>query len=237
MTRRTVSLTDALYDYLVDVSVREPDVLKRLRAETAQLEDARMQIGPEQGQFMAMLVSLMRAKNALEIGTFTGYSTLCVAAALPVDGRLITCDIDKEWPTFGRRYWAEAGVANKIEVRIGPASETLDKLLTDGMAGSFDFIFIDADKAGLDDYYEKSLQLVRVGGVIAVDNTLWSGKVADPDIFDATTMAIRGFNVKVYDDRRVDLTLVPIGDGLTLLRRRDRLLEVDIGGGLRPEFM
>jgi len=237
MTRRTVSLTDALYDYLVDVSVREPDVLKRLRAETAQLEDARMQIGPEQGQFMAMLVSLMRAKNALEIGTFTGYSTLCVAAALPVDGRLITCDIDKEWPTFGRRYWAEAGVANKIEVRIGPASETLDELLTDGMAGSFDFIFIDADKAGLDDYYEKSLQLVRVGGVIAVDNTLWSGKVADPDIFDATTMAIRGFNVKVYDDRRVDLTLVPIGDGLTLLRRRDRLLEVDIGGGLRPEFM
>ena len=237
MTRRTVSLPDTLYDYLVEVSVRESDVLKRLRSETGQLENARMQIAPEQGQFMGMLVSLIRAENALEIGTFTGYSTLCVAAALPLDGRLITCDIDKEWPTFGRRYWVEAGVASKIDVRIGPASETLDELLTEGMAGSFDFVFIDADKAGLDDYYEKSLQLVRIGGVIAVDNTLWSGKVADPDIYDAATMAIRGFNVKVYDDPRVDLTLVPIGDGLTLLRRRGRLLEVDLGGGLRPEFL
>ncbi len=220
MSRKTTALTDRLYEYLVDVSVRESDVLRRLREETAELENARMQISPEQGQFMALLVDIIGAKNTLEIGIFTGYSTLCVAAALPDEGRVVACDIDLELPSFGRRYWVEAGVAHKIDMRIGPASDTLDALLSEGRKGDFDFVFIDADKAGLDDYYEKSLKLVRTGGLIAVDNTLWHGKVANPDIFDAATMAIRGFNVKVHDDKRVSLSLVPIGDGLTLLKKR-----------------
>lgn len=220
MTRRTVALTDDLYDYLIDNSVRESAVLRRLRDETAKLEHAQMQISPEQGQFMALLVAAMGAKNALELGTFTGYSTLAVAAAMPEDGKLIACDIDEEWPSFGKRYWAEAGVGHKIELKIGPAIETLDDLLQDGMAGHFDFVFIDADKPGLDEYYERSLRLVRKGGVIAVDNTLWSGRVADPTVFDNATMAIRGFNVKVHDDQRVSMSLVPIGDGLTLLLKR-----------------
>ena len=220
MSRRTTALTDRLYEYLVEVSVRESSVLRRLREETAELENARMQISPEQGQFMALLVDIIGAKNTLEIGTFTGYSTLCVAAALPDNGRVVACDIDVELPSFGRRYWAEAGVAHKIDMRIAPANDTLDALLSEGRQGDFDFAFIDADKAGLDDYYEKSLKLVRTGGLIAVDNTLWHGKVANPDVFDAATMAIRGFNVKVHDDRRVSLSLVPIGDGLTLLKKR-----------------
>lgn len=236
MSRRTTPLTDRLYEYLVEVSVRESDVLKRLREETAQLEDAGWQISPEQGQFMMLLVELIGAKLVLELGTFTGYSTLCLAKGLPLDGRVITCDVSDEWSTFGRRYWAEAKVSTKIDSRIGPASETLDELIAEGMAGVFDFVFIDADKARIDEYYEKSLHLVRVGGVIGVDNTLWHGKVADPDVVDADTMAIRGFNVQVYDDPRVDLSLVPIGDGLTLIRRRDRVLETEVGGGLRPEF-
>jgi predicted O-methyltransferase YrrM len=220
VSRRTTPLTDELYDYLMEVSVRESDVLRRLREETGRLENAWTQICPEQGQFMSLLVALMGARNALEIGTFTGYSALCVAAALPEDGCLVACDVDEEWPSFGRRYWAEAGVGHKIEFRAGPASETLAELIAEGMEGDFDFVFIDADKKGLEDYYEKSLRLVRSGGLIAVDNTLWHGKVADPSIFDDATMAIRGFNAKVVDDRRVSLSLVPIGDGLTLLRKR-----------------
>lgn len=220
MSRKTTALTEELYDYLVEVSVRESDVLRRLREETGMLEKAGMQISPEQGQFMNLLVGLMGARTALEIGTFTGYSTLCVASALPEDGRLIAIDIDEEWPSFGRRYWAEAGVAHKIEFRAGPASETLSRLIAEGMEGDFDFVFIDADKRGLDDYYEKSLRLVRSGGLIAVDNTLLDGKVVDPNVYDEVTKAIRGFNAKVIDDGRVSLSLVPIGDGLTLLRKK-----------------
>lgn len=220
MSRKTTVLTEELYDYLVEVSVRESDVLRRLREETGVLEKAGMQISPEQGQFMNLLVGLMGARTALEIGTFTGYSTLCVASALPEDGRLIAVDIDEEWPSFGRRYWAEAGVAHKIEFRAGPASETLSRLIAEGMEGDFDFVFIDADKRGLDDYYEKSLRLVRSGGLIAVDNTLLDGKVVDPNVYDEVTKAIRGFNAKVVDDGRVSLSLVPIGDGLTLLRKK-----------------
>jgi len=219
MTRKTTILTPELYDYLVEVSVRESDILKRLRDETSGLQNAGMQISPEQGQFMNLLVGAMGARTALEVGTFTGYSALCVASALPDDGRLVTCDIDEEWPSFGRRYWAEAGVAHKIDFRAGAASETLAGLIAEGMEGDFDFVFIDADKRRLDDYYEKSLRLVRSGGLIAVDNTLWDGKVVDAAVFDDTTMAIRGFNAKVIDDRRVSLSLVPIGDGLTLLRK------------------
>ncbi|MDA0327638.1 MAG: class I SAM-dependent methyltransferase [Gemmatimonadetes bacterium] len=219
MSRRTTPLSEALYDYLLEVSLRESDVLRRLREETERLENSDLQISPEQGQFMHMLVGLMGARTALEIGTFTGYSALCVATALPEDGKLIACDIDEEWPSFGRRYWAEAGVAHKIEFRSGPAAKTLERLRAEGAEDSFDFVFIDADKKGLDEYYEHSLRLVRPGGLIAVDNTLWSGKVITPDIFDDATKAIRGFNAKVIDDTRVSLSLVPIGDGLTLLRR------------------
>lgn len=220
MSRRTTPLTEELYDYFLEVSLREGDVLERLRQETGRLEKAQMQISPEQGQFMTMLVGLMGARRALELGTFTGYSALCIALGLPDDGELVACDIDEEWPSFGRRYWAEAGVADKIEFRAGRAGDTLSQMIDEGMLDHFDFVFIDADKRGLDDYYEKSLRLVRGGGLIAVDNTLWSGKVSDPDVFDDDTMAIRGFNAKVVDDPRVDLSLVPIGDGLTLLKKR-----------------
>lgn len=220
MTRRTTPLTDELYDYFLEVSLRETDVLRRLREETGKLEKAGMQISAEQGQFMTLLVKLMGARNALELGTFTGYSTLCIAMGLPADGRLVACDIDEEWPSFGMRYWTEAGVRDRIEFRPGRAVETMADLLHEGMEESFDFVFIDADKRGLDDYYQMSLRLVRPGGLIAVDNTLWHGTVADPDIVDDDTMAIRGFNAYVIDDERVDLSLVPIGDGLTLLRKR-----------------
>ncbi|NNF13077.1 MAG: SAM-dependent methyltransferase [Gemmatimonadetes bacterium] len=220
MSRRTTVLTDDLYDYFLEVSLRESDVLRRLREETARLEKAQMQISPEQGQFMTLVVKLIGARQALEIGTFTGYSALCVAQALPDDGKLIACDIDEEWPSFGMRYWAEAGVRERIEFRSGPAIETLSDLIHEGLEETFDFIFIDADKRGLDDYYQMSLRLVRRGGLIAVDNTLWHGKVADDAVHDDDTMAIRGFNARVIDDDRVDLSLVPIGDGLTLLRKR-----------------
>jgi len=219
MTRRTTPLTDELYDYYLEVSVREDDIHRRLREETGKLENAQMQISPEQGQFMTMLVGAMGAKTALEVGTFTGYSALCIAEGLAEDGRLICCDIDEEWPSFGKRYWAEAGVAHKVEFRAGPANDTLAALVAEGMEGDFDFVFIDADKRHMEEYYEKALRLVRQGGVIAVDNTLWSGKVADASVTDEDTKAIRGFNATVIDDHRVTISLVPIGDGLTLFRK------------------
>lgn len=220
MTRKTTPLTDQLYEYYLEVAFRESDTLRRLREETGKLENARMQISPEQGQFMTMFVGAMSAKVALELGTFTGYSTLCIAAGLPEDGRLITLDKDEGWPTFGRRYWAEAGVSDRIEFWPGDATESISQIMAIGMDGDFDFIFIDADKRGLDDYYEKSLRLLRQGGVVAVDNTLWKGQVADQDVYDDATQAIRGFNAKVVDDPRVVMSLVPIGDGLTLLRKK-----------------
>jgi predicted O-methyltransferase YrrM len=219
MSRKTTPLDDRLYEYFLEVSIRDDDIRRRLRDETGELEHAEMQISPEQGQFMTLLVGAMNAKLALELGTFTGYSTLCIAEGLPDDGTLIACDIDEEWPSFGRRYWAEAGVSHKIEFRAGPAADTMAQLIAEGMEGHVDFVFIDADKRGLEEYYEKALKLVRVGGVIAVDNTLWSGAVADPDVQDEDTNAIRGFNATVIDDPRVQISLVPIGDGLTLLRR------------------
>lgn len=220
MSRRTTPLTEELYDYFLEVSLRESDVLRRLREETGRLEKANMQISPEQGQFMTLLVKLVGARSALELGTFTGYSALCIAMGLPEDGELVACDIDVEWPSFGMRYWSEAGVRDKIDFRPGPAIETLSDLISEGREESFDFVFIDADKRGLDDYYEMSLRLVRPGGLVTVDNTLWHGKVADDDVHDDDTMAVRGFNARVIDDDRVDLSLVPIGDGLTLLRKR-----------------
>lgn len=220
MSRRTTLLDDRLYEYFLEVSVRDDDLHRRLREETGKLENARMQISPEQGQFLTLLVGAMSAELALELGTFTGYSALCIAEGLTEDGRLIACDIDEEWPTFGRRYWAEAGVGHKVDFRPGPAAETMAQLIAEGMEGDFDFIFIDADKRGLEEYYEKALRLVRRGGVIAVDNTLWKGHVADPEVHDEDTKAIRGFNATVVDDHRVEMSMLPIGDGLSLFRKK-----------------
>ncbi|MDG4603030.1 MAG: class I SAM-dependent methyltransferase [Defluviicoccus sp.] len=220
MSKRTITLDDRLYDYLHAVSLREPALLARLREETAALPEARMQIAPEQGQFMAMLVRVMNAREILEIGTFTGYSALAMALALPPDGHIVACDVSAEWTAIGRRYWREAGVAERIELRLAPAIETLEALLADGGEDRFDFAFIDADKSGYHAYYEACLKLVRPGGLIVVDNTLWDGRVADDSVQDANTCAIRAFNAALHDDVRVDLSLVPIGDGLTLARRR-----------------
>lgn len=220
MTRRTNYLPADLYTYLLDVSLREPPVMRRLREETASLEQANMQIGPEQGQFMALLVELIGAENALEVGTFTGYSALVVASALPEHGRLVTCDVSEEWTSIARRYWEEAGVGHKIDLRLAPATETLAALLAEGGEGRFDFAFIDADKEGYDAYYESALRLVRPGGLIAIDNTLWEGKVVDPSVTDADTRAIRRLNSKLATDDRISLSLIPIGDGLSLARVR-----------------
>lgn len=220
MSNRTTQVTDALYEYLVRETVREPEVLAKLRAETASLPYARMQISPEQGQFMRLLVELIGARRTIEIGVFTGYSSLSVALALPPDGLLLACDVNTEWTETARRYWREAGVEAKIDLRVAPAVETLDALLTDGAAESFDFCFIDADKDNYDAYYERCLSLLRVGGLIAVDNALWGGDVANESKEDPDTTAIRALNTKVRADERVSMSLVPIGDGLLLARRR-----------------
>lgn len=216
MSNRTLSLNDALYDYLLAHSVQEPEVLVALRQETAQHPMAQMQIAPEQGQLMAFLVQLMGARRALEVGVFTGYSALRVALALPADGQLVACDVSEEYTAIARRYWAQAGVADKIDLRIAPAAETLDRLMAEGQADSFDFAFIDADKSNYPTYYEQALQLVRPGGLIAIDNVLWSGRVADPAVTDNRTETIRQFNQSLYQDDRIVLTLLPIADGLTL---------------------
>ena len=216
MSNKTFTLSDDLYAYLFDNSVREPDILRRLREETARDSMARMQIAPEQGQLMQLLVRLMGARRYLEVGVFTGYSSLAVALALPAEGRILACDISDTWTRVARRYWAEAGVAGKIDLRLAPALQTLDGLIGAGGDGSFDFAFIDADKTSYQGYYERALTLIRVGGLIAIDNTLWGGRVADPTAHDADTQAIRDFNRHLRDDRRVQQCLVPIGDGLSL---------------------
>ena len=220
MSNRTIQLTDSLYEYLLAVSLREPDLLRQLREETATLPSARMQIAPEQGQFMALLARLTGARRCLEIGVFTGYSSLVTALALPDDGRIIACDVSEEWTAVARRYWKAAGVAHKIELRLAPAVQTLDELLAAGQGGSFDLAFIDADKERYADYYQRALELVRVGGLIVVDNTLWSGRVADPADADVDTVALRQFNAHLHRDERVDLSLLPVGDGLTLARKK-----------------
>jgi caffeoyl-CoA O-methyltransferase len=220
MSKRSISLTDSLYDYLLSVSLREPDLLLKLREETAADPAANMQISPEQGQFMGLLVRLMGARRCLEIGVFTGYSSLAIALALPDDGRIVACDISEKWTSVARRYWAAAGVAYKIDLRLATAMDTLDRLLADGEAGTFDFAFIDADKENYVGYYERALQLLRPGGLVVADNTLWSGRVADPENAEADTVALRHFNELLHGDSRVDLSLVPIGDGLSLARKR-----------------
>ena len=219
MSSRTLNLDDALYDYLLAQSLREHPMQVALREATRGHAHAGMQISPEQGQFMALLVRLIGARRALEIGVFTGYSALAVALALPEDGRLLACDVSDEYTRVGRPFWQQAGVAQKIDLRLAPALATLDAQLAEGAAGGFDFAFIDADKSGYDAYYERCLRLLRPGGLIAIDNTLWGGAVARP-AQDADTEALQRLNAKLHQDQRIDLSLLPIGDGLTLARKR-----------------
>jgi len=202
------------------MSLREPDILRRLREETAPLPMARMQISPEQGQFMGMLIRLLGARATIEVGVFTGYSSVSVALALPEGGKIIACDVSEEWTSIARRYWRDAGVANKIDLRLRPALETLDALLVEGRAGAFDFAFIDADKANYSNYYERCFELIRPGGLIAIDNVLWHGDVVNPAKQDEDTQAIRAFNERVSRDDRVWVGLLPISDGLTLAMKK-----------------
>lgn len=220
MANRTLSVTADIYRYLVEHSVREPAVLARLRETTAPMAHANMQIGPDQGQFMALLARLVGARRCIEIGVFTGYSSLAVALALPEEGRIIACDVSEEWTAIARRFWKEAGVAHKIDLRLQPATQTLEQLLAEGQAGTFDFVFIDADKESYVTYYELSLKLLRSGGLITVDNTLWSGEVANESTQEPLAKALRAFNDVLHQDERIDLSLLSIGDGLTLARKR-----------------
>ncbi|MCX6378672.1 MAG: class I SAM-dependent methyltransferase [Armatimonadetes bacterium] len=220
MLKRTTNVDEALYDYLLSVSLHETDVMRRLREETSHLPMGVMQIAADQGSFMALLVQLIGAKKTLEVGVFTGYSSLVVASALPEDGKVYACDVSDEWTSIGRRYWAEAGVSHKIVLNLAPGVETLDRFIAEGQAGTFDFAFIDADKNNYDLYYERALILLRQGGLIAVDNTLWHGRVIDETAQDDDTVAIRALNAKVHADERVTSSLVPIGDGVMLARKR-----------------
>lgn len=220
MSPQTLNLTPDVYRYLLQHSLREPDILRALRQETQTMPGAQMQIAPEQGQFMAFLVQLMGARRTLEIGVFTGYSSLAVALALPPDGYLLACDVNPDTTQIARRYWEKAGVAHKIDLRLAPAKETLATLLTQGQTNYYDFAFIDADKENYWTYYEQCLQLVRPGGLIMVDNVLWSGAVADPTVQDRSTQAIREFNHKLHQDERINLTMLPLADGVTLAWKR-----------------
>lgn len=220
MSNQTLALDDRLYRYLVNHSVHEPEVLTALRHETAQHTMAQMQIAPEQGQFMALLVQLLGVTKALEVGVFTGYSALRVALALPPEGRLVACDVSEEYTAIAQRYWQQAGVSDKIDLRIAPAADTLAQLIEAGEANSFDFAFIDADKSGYPTYYEQVLQVVRPGGLIALDNVLWSGRVADPTVQDSRTNTLRRLNETIHADDRVVASLVPIADGLTLAMKK-----------------
>ncbi|MGA3796355.1 O-methyltransferase [Pseudomonas fluorescens] len=219
MTARTLNLDDDLYQYLLDVSLRETPLLKRLRDETQALPMARWQVAPEQGQFLALLVKLTGARRLLEVGTFTGYSALCMAAALPADGSLICCDIPGDYNATARRYWQEAGLAGQIDLRLAPALETLAELERQGQGGQYDLVFIDADKANYPAYLEHALRLLRVGGLAVFDNTLWSGRVLEASPESADTRAIQALNRALKDDVRLDLSLLPLGDGLTLCRK------------------
>jgi caffeoyl-CoA O-methyltransferase len=220
MSNETVAITPALNDYIRRVSLREHPVLREVREKTASHPASGMQISPEQGQLMALLARLMGARRCIEIGVFTGYSSLAVALAPPDDGRILACDINEEWTRMARRFWEKAGVAHKIDLRLAPATDTLREVHAAGQAGTYDFAFVDADKESYGVYYEAALELLRPGGLIAVDNTLWDGAVIDESAQDADTVAIREFNESLARDQRVDLSLVPIGDGLTLARKR-----------------
>ena len=218
MSSRTIVLNDALYEYLLSVSLREPDVLCRLREETAKMPQHNMQISPEQGQFIALLVELTGARKCLEVGTFTGYSTLSVALALPEDGQIVACDISQEFTPRAKPYWQEAGVAGKIDLRLGPALETLDALITDGESGAFDFAFIDADKENYIAYWDLIVPKLPAGGLLVIDNVLWSGSVLDPQTESAE--AIVAFNRHVAEDDRVEQVMLTIRDGVTIARKK-----------------
>ncbi len=220
MSSTTLGLEETLLTYLRSHSLRDTDLLKRLREETAKLPFGTMQVSAEQGQFMNLLVRLTGATRIVEIGTFTGYSSLCMALALPDSGKLVACDLSEDYTTIAKRYWTEAGVAGRIELKLGPALESLEDLLASGNAGSFDMAFIDADKTGYLGYYECCLKLLRTGGVVLVDNVLWGGRVARPEVTDDDTTALRKFNDHLHQDERIDLSMLPVGDGLTLARKR-----------------
>ena len=216
MTDRNVKLDARLYAYLQEHSLRELPVQKELREATAGIKHAGMQISPEQGQFMQLLARTVNARRAIEVGVFTGYSSLAVALVLPEDGKLVACDVSEEWTSMARKFWEKAGVAGRIELRLQPAQRTLDELIAAGESGTYDFAFIDADKSRYEAYYERCLTLLRAGGLIVIDNTLWSGNVADPAVDDEDTNAIRKMNDAVHRDSRVTASLLPIGDGVTL---------------------
>ncbi len=220
MSTRTIALTDSLYQYMLAVSLRETNTLKRLREETARLPEAEMQIAPEQGQFMALLVRMLNARRTIEVGVFTGYSALVVAQALPPEGRVVACEINEQYAAIARRYWKEAGVEHKIDLRLAPAAETLDALIGAGEAGTYDFAFIDADKQRYDAYYERALTLVRSGGLIMIDNVFRRGRVADLSVRDDDTQAMRVLNARLLRDDRVYLSMAPIADGLSLALKR-----------------
>jgi len=220
MTITTLNLTERVYDYILSVSLRETESLRALREETAGFPNPNMQVSPDQGQFMALLLAVMGAKKVIEVGVFTGYSSLWMAGALPEDGRIIACDVNEEYTAVARRYWEAAGVAHKMDLRLAPAIETLDALIAGGEAGTVDFVFLDALKTEYREYYERALTLLRPGGVIGIDNTLWDGKVADPDVQDEATLALKDLNRFLHGDERIDLSLLSIADGLTLCRKR-----------------
>lgn len=220
MSNKSIGLSDDLHAYLLRVGGREPDILRRLREETQGMPRHNMQIAPEQGAFMSLLVELTGARRYLEVGTFTGYSALAVALALPPDGHLLCCDVSEEWTAVARRYWAEAGVGERVELRLAPAVETLDTLVAEGAENSYDLAFVDADKVNYGAYYERLLRLVRPGGVIMFDNVLWGGKVADPAADDEDTVALRELNERLARDNRISIAMLPLADGLTLARKR-----------------
>ncbi len=220
MSSSTINLTDQVYDYYLSVTLREDAVMRRCREETARHEWSSMQVSPEQGQFMTLLLQLLDARKVIELGVFTGYSSLCMTRALPPGGKLIACDVNKEYTDKAMQYWQAAGVADRIELRVAPALDTLAALLQAGEAGSFDFIFVDALKEEYCEYYPLNYRLLRSGGVMAIDNVLWGGSVANPDNQEAETNAIRAFNKMVHEDDRVDMCMLPIGDGLSLIRKR-----------------
>jgi predicted O-methyltransferase YrrM len=219
MNAKTIGLPDNVQDYLVRWGVREAPILARLREETASHPRAVMQIAPEQGALFAILVELLGARQCLEIGTFTGYSSLAVMLAMPADGRMVCCDVSEEYTATARRYWAEAGVADRVDLRIAPAVETLDALIAEGRSGTFDLAFIDADKSGYPAYYERCVELVRPGGLITLDNVLWSGDVADPRVDDKDTQTLRQVNEIIAGDPRVHHVMLPIADGMTIARK------------------
>ncbi len=220
MSNDSIGLPPALQAYLVEHGVREPEILKRLREETSLLPQHDMQIAPEQGAFMSMLVGLIGAKRCIEIGTFTGYSSLAVALAMPADGRIVCCDVSKEWTSVARRYWAEAGVGDRVDLRLAPALETLDELLAGGAAGTFDFAFIDASKREYPDYHERILRLLRPGGLAVYDNVFWGGEVVDETGKDPDLLGVRRLNDRLLRDERVEISMIPVADGLTLVRKR-----------------